>query len=282
MIKMKLALAIALALIEITSCLEIAQAQLSPSLQGVSDPPGQPPVDGNPPKRVPAGTGVSDPPRPPVDGNPPEPREPAGTRGSCENTTGTPFTPLLPVDKSGFSGYTLTEHPTFWFYIPYKTSSVSSGNFSIEDQQGNTLYQTSVRLPTTPGFVSVSIPTTEKPLEQNKQYRWTFTLSCASQETSEPPNQEISERPNVSHTGMVQRVDMPALESQLKTATLEERIKLYVENGIWYDAPTDLAKSKNFPQDWLNLLRAIGLEQLAQEPIAGEVVPIVVPIEEGN
>jgi len=278
MIKMKLALAIALALIEITSCLEIAQAQLSPSLKGVSDPPGQPPVDGgNPPKRVPTGTGVSDPPRPPVDGNPPE-RQPAGTRGPCENTTGTPFTPLLPVDKSGFSGYTLTEHPTFWFYIPYKTSSVSSGNFSIEDQQGNTLYRTSVRLPTTPGFVSVSIPTTEKPLEQNKQYRWTFTLSCASQETSEPPNQETPESPIVLHTGSVQRVDMPALESQLKTATLEERINLYVEKSIWYDAPTDLAKSNERSQAWRNLLKSLGLEQLANEAIAGEVVPI----EEGN
>ncbi len=276
---MKLALAIALALIEITSCLEIAQAQLSPSLKGVSDPPGQPPVDGNPPKRVPAGTGVSDPPRPPVDGNPPE-REPAGTRGPCENTTGTPFTPLLPVSKSGFSGYTLTEHPTFWFYIPYKTSSVSSGKFSIEDQQGNPLYQTSVRLPNTPGIVSISIPITEKPLEKNKEYRWTFTLtlSCASQETSESANQETSELPNVWHTGIVQRVDMPALESQLKTATLEERINLYVENGIWYDAPTDLAKSNERSQAWRNLLKSLGLEQLANEAIAGEVVPI----EEGN
>jgi hypothetical protein len=269
MIKMKLALAIALALIEITSCLEIAQAQLSPSLQGVSDLP-RPPVDTDRPKeRTSAGTNVSDPPQPPVDGSPPE-REPAGTRGSCENTTGTPFTPLLPVSKSGFSGYTLTEHPTFWFYIPYKTNSISSGSFSLEDEQKNTFYRTSVKLPNTPGFVSVSIPTTEKPLEKNKQYRWTFTLSCASQETSEPPK--------VWHTGTVQRVDMPALESQLKTATLEQRINLYVENGIWYDAPTDLAKSNERSQAWRNLLKSLGLEQLANEAIAGEVVPI----EEGN
>ncbi|MDP8963725.1 MAG: DUF928 domain-containing protein [Cyanobacteriota bacterium] len=280
MIKMKLALAIALALIEITSCLQIAQAQLSSSLQGVSDPP-PPPVTDRPKPLIPTGTGVSEPPPPPVDGSPPE-RQPAGTRGPCENTTGTPFTPLLPVDKSGFSGYTLTEHPTFWFYIPYKTSSVSSGKFSIEDQQGNTLYQTYVRLPNTPGFVSVSIPTTEKPLEKNKQYRWNFTLSCASQETSESPNQEIWELPNVLHTGIVQRVDMPALESQLKTATLEQRINLYVENGIWYDAPTDLAKSNERSQAWRNLLKSLRLEQLANEAIAGEVVPIVVPIEEGN
>jgi hypothetical protein len=260
MIRLKPALALTLVLIEITSCLEIAQAQFSPSIQVVSEPP--PPVGSGPPHRDTAGTEVQPP--PPVDGAPPE-REPAGTRGSCEKTN-QPFTPLLPVTKSGFSGYTLTEHPTFWFYVPYKTNSISSGKFSLEDEEGNTFYRTSFKLPNTPGFVSISIPTTEKPLEKNKQYRWTFTLYCASQDPSELPR--------VWHRGTVQRVDMPALETQLKTATLEERINLYLENSIWYDAPTDLAKIRERPQVWRNLLKAMGLEQLAQEAIAGSVVPI--------
>jgi hypothetical protein len=55
MIRMKLALAIAFSLVEITSCLEIAQAQLSPSIQVISDPP-PPPVDGAPPEREPSPT----------------------------------------------------------------------------------------------------------------------------------------------------------------------------------------------------------------------------------
>src|SRR5919199_3233516 len=214
---------LALEFVAITSFLEIAQPQLSPNIQGVSQQPTPPIPPGIPPERI-----------------------PKGTRGPCENTD-YPFTPILPViPKSEFSGYTLTGHPSFWFYVPYKTSSVSSGKFSLEDEQKNTFYRTSVKLPNTPGFVSVSIPTTEKPLEQNKQYRWTFTLSCASQNSSEPPK--------VWHTGRVQKVDMPALETQLKTAKLEERTNLYVENSIWYDAPSDLAKSKDFPQAWGNLL----------------------------
>jgi hypothetical protein len=239
---MKLALAIALAVLEITSCIEISQAQLTPNIQQVfAQEPSVPP--GQPPERI-----------------------PGGTRGPCEKTTNTPFTPLLPVNKSGFSGYTLTEHPHFWFYIPYKTDSVSSGKLSIEDQEGNTYYRAFVKLPNTPGFVSVSIPTTEKPLEKNKTYNWKFTLSCASQDSEQPPQ--------VWHMGTVQRVEMPALESQLKTASLEERTNLYIKNNLWYDASIDLVKIHDSPQAWRNLLKAIGLEQLAQEPIVGSVVPI--------
>jgi hypothetical protein len=243
---MKPALVLSLLLFEITSCLEIAQAQLSPDRQVASE------------QKI-----------PPVIGRPPE-REPAGTRGPCQETNAS-FTPLLPLPKPGFSGYTLTGHPTFWFYVPYQTGSISSGKFSLEDQEGNSFYQTSFKLPQTPGFVSVSIPITEKPLEKGKQYRWTFTLSCTSQDPTDSPR--------VWHKGTVQRVDMPALETRLKTAnSLEERINLYIENNIWYDAPTDLAKIQERSRTWRNLLRAMELEQLAQEAIAGSVVPI----ESGN
>ncbi len=260
---MKPALALSLFLFEITSCLEIARAQISPSRQEASGKQ-DPPVRGRPRTRTIAGTRA----KPPLRDRPPE-REPAGTRGPCEETD-KPFTPLLPPPTSGFSGNTLTGHPTFWFYVPYQTDSISSGKFSLEDQEGNSFYQTSFKLPQKPGFVSVSIPTREKPLEKGKQYRWTFTLSCTSQDPTDSPR--------VWHKGTVQRVDMPTLETRLKTATLEERINLYIENNIWYDAPTDLAKIQERSRTWRNLLRAMDLEQLSQEAIAGSVVPI----ESGN
>lgn len=279
MIRMKSALALAkfvlwtfaLLLQEVTSCFEIARAQLSPNLPANSEQ-GTPPVGKGPDRGIDrAGTNNT----PPVDGKPGRGLDdagthhrpaPAGTRSSLCQETETHFTPLLPVTDSGFSGATLTGHPTFWFYVPYQTSSVRSGKFSIEDREGNTLYRTTFRLPNTPGFVSVSLPTTEKPLEKNKQYRWTFALYCATPGSSESPP--------VFHAGTVQRVDMPALETQLRTATLEERINLYIRNGIWYDAPSDLVKIRTLPLAWRNLLKAVGLEQLEREAIAGSVVPI--------
>jgi hypothetical protein len=239
MIRIKLAIAIALAIVEITSCLEIAQAQLSPSLQVASEQQ-KPPVEGRPRRR-----GA------------------AGTRGPCEETD-MPFTPFLPETEGEYSGLTLREHPTFWFYVPYKSSSISSGEFAIADFESNQLYRVDFKLPETAGFVRISIPPTAQPLEKNKQYRWTFVLHCTDQ-TSEQP---------ISHRGLVERGDLPSIEAQLPTASLEKQLNLYLENRIWYDAPADLAQIRNVPQAWLKLLRAMGLAELRQEAIAGSVVPI--------
>lgn len=243
MIRMKSTLLLVCLLVGIISYVEIAPAQLSPILQ----------ADSNQKK-------------PPIPGRPPE-REPAGTRGPCEETEAS-FTPLLPVSNTEdrFSGLTLSGHPTFWFYIPYKTSSVRAGKFALEDEQGNLVYRTFFKLPDTPGFVSVNLPATAKSLEKDRPYRWTFTLYCASLDRAEPPP--------VWHTGTVQRIDMPALESQLKTATLEKRIHLYTDQKIWYDASTNLGQIHNSPQAWLNLLKAMDLKQLERGEIAGSVIPV--------
>jgi hypothetical protein len=228
-------------LVNLTSYLTPAQAEIIPTIKIAADPP-EPSPNGNP------------------DG-----RKPTGTRGPCENTN-TPFTPLLPVTNSGFSGYTLTGHPTFWFYVPYKTGSVSSGKFVLEDREGNTFYRTSFTLPSKPGFVSISIPNTAKQLVSNEQYTWVLKLDCASTDSGQPNF--------VIHRGLVEKVDMPNLETELKTARLEERINLYVKNNIWYDVSSDLAQIHSRPQAWRDLLKAIGLEQLEQEPIAGAVLPL--------
>ncbi|MBE9124707.1 MULTISPECIES: DUF928 domain-containing protein [unclassified Coleofasciculus] len=219
-------------LVNMTSYLIPAQAQLNPSRTIISDRPNPPPKP------------------------PPEGREPAGTRGSCENTE-IPFTPLLPLTDSGFSGFTLTGHPTFWFYIPYKTSTISSVKFSLEDSQKQFVYETRFQLSETPSFVSVSIPSAAEPLEKNKQYRWTFMLYCDSQESLEPDR--------IWHQGLIQRVDRAGLETQLQAATFDEKLRLYVNNEIWYDASTDLAQIRSRPEAWANLLKAMGLEELEQE-----------------
>lgn len=247
---MKPALAIALVLMSIISFIEIAQAELSLSTKISADPP-----------KLPSGIGK------------PDDRTPAGTRGPCEEATGIPFTPLLPVNSSGFSGYTLTGYPTFWFYVAYNSFALT-GKFSIENAKKTQVYQTNLKLPQTPGFVSVSIPATEKPLEKNQAYRWTFTINC--------PSSDPLDYPKVWHTGTVQRIDMPALENQLKTAKLEERTKLYITNSIWYDAPTDVAKISERSPAWFNLLKAMNLEQLEKEPIVGSVVPIEREVERRN
>lgn len=197
----------------------------------------------------------------PDNGTPKSGREPAGSRGPCGEDKDALFTPLLPVTDSvadsKFYGKTLSGNPSFWFYISYKGGSVSEGKFSIDDSDGNLVYETVLKVPKTPGFVSISMPAEEKQLETNKQYRWKFIVYCVSEDPADNSQ-------SVWHTGLVERVDMPDFETQVNAATAEERINLYINNGILYDAATDLVTNPKLSKNWANLLNAIGLPELEQ------------------
>lgn len=186
------------------------------------------------------------------------------TRGPCENTK-LALKPLIPLIDGDYSGLTLKERPTFWFYVPYQTDSISKGEFVLEDKEGNLINEIYFKLPKTPGFVSISIPNTAKPLEKNKQYKWKLQLNCVSQ-TSDEASFDFKQ-------GLIQRVELVNLETQLKTAKPEERLKLYVENKMWYDAANDFANNLENREVWFKLLETMNLKQLKQEPIGGSVVP---------
>ena len=244
MIKLQFTLIISLiVLFALTKSMTLAQSQVIPDGQ-VDSHQTQPPPQGTPEEVKRAGTNQRKDPSPE---GAPGGREPSGTRrGYCEETD-TPFTPLLPVSESGFSGLTLTEHPTFWFYIPYQTSSISSGQFSLTYQEDNVIYWASFQLPETPGFVKVSIPKEAPSLANNQEYRWHFELTCTSTASSSEEK--------VWHRGVVQRVELADVETQLNTAGLLQRVNLYLANSIWYDASTELVEISDTPQAWRQLLQ---------------------------
>lgn len=208
---------------------------------------------------------AEDPPTPPTTGKPRGGRS-SGTRGPCEKNTKLALEPLVPFIEGDYPGITLKERPTFWFYIPYQTDSLSKGELVIENLEGNIINEFSFTLPKIPGFVSVSIPNTGKPLEKNQQYSWRLILHCSSK-TSDDTSFDFKK-------GSIQRVDLATIESQLKTAKLEERLKLYVDNKLWSDAADDFANNRENREAWFKLLEAIDLAGLKQEPIGGSVVPI--------
>ena len=192
-------------------------------------------------------------------------REGGGSRSPCL-AINPPLTALMPVTNWG---KTLKERPTFWFYIPYSPQTVRSGEFVLQNEQNNDVYRTPFTLPKTPGFVSLSIPATQAPLEINKWYRWYFKLYCQPQKSSAP----------VFVEGWVQRSDLTtALESRLKAATPEEKYTAYSNYSIWYDAVDSLAElhltqpASAVASNWAKQLRTVGLEQLKQEPVVGSVV----------
>lgn len=188
-----------------------------------------------------------------------------GSRGDCPPVE-VSLTALMPATNLGSS---VEAHPTLWFYVPYKSGEVASGEFSLQDEQNNDIYRTNFTLPETPGIVGFSLASAA-PLEINKKYQWYVKLYCSGQKSSTP----------VFIRGWVERVTpKPELARQLQTVTTpRERIALYAQNGIWYSALSELAKlRRGEPQnatvdsDWANLLRDVGLENIAQQPILGEV-----------
>lgn len=60
------------------------------------------------------------------------------------------------------------------------------------------------------------------------------------------------------------------LKSQLAKAALRDRVALYAANGIWFEALNTAGElRRRNPNDtsWAALLQAVGLNNLANEPI---------------
>lgn len=192
-------------------------------------------------------------------------RDPSGTRGPCDESD-IPFTPLLPVTPTGFTAKTLSEYPTLWFYVPYRSDRVKNGTFSLDTLQGKRVYLISFQLPQTPGFVSIKLPNQKAGLQPNQSYRWHMQLNCASSRRQKEVN-------FVFHKGVITRIPQISLESRLKQS-LDEDIKLitfYKNHEIWDDAFTKATEPKPISTVWTSLLQAVGLEELSNAPMAGAV-----------
>ncbi|MBH8578140.1 DUF928 domain-containing protein [Nostocaceae cyanobacterium CENA369] len=204
-------------------------------------------------------------PPPPTDIGEPGKRAEAGSRG-CEQDINLPLaaaanqlTALVPVYSKSELVFatTIAEYPSFWFYVPY-SSSFAEGEFVLEDDaQNQFIYKTS--LPSTPGIISLTLPASAKPLEIGKQYRWYFNIYCKSDRQFLANVEGYIKREQLNST----------LNTQLKKATLSQRITLYAANGIWHDAlsAAEVLRRTN-PQDpsWAILLKAVGLNNFVTKP----------------
>lgn len=195
------------------------------------------------------------------------------SRDGCPalNTSITALVPGEETSGKSFLALTVAEYPTFWVYVPELPANIRSGEFVLQevkagDEAGDDIYRTPLRLPETPGILSISLPSNPQySLENNKKYHWYFRVYCGEPQTK--PEYFFVD-------AWVQRVALtPELETQLKTVQPKEYIA-YAANTIWYDAITNLADlrrtdSQNamLEKDWVDLLTAVGLQDLAQEPI---------------
>lgn len=191
----------------------------------------------------------------PKKGTPKGQRTPGGTRGPCRNTA-QPLTALVPEDVEG---ETTAEYPTFWFYIPYTDQNIDAIEFSLDDQKyKKTFYRTFVKPTKTPGVIGIPLPKKpEHSLQLNQSYEWRLMVHCDPKHSA---------------------------DNALEVYGLVTRIKQ--SPNAWYDKLTNLGK-RNLatPQNpevtkaWTEMLKSVGLEGIAQEPLVSSVISNPLPLK---
>ena len=194
---------------------------------------------------------ISNQPPPPDTGTPDGQRTPGGTRPemtlTCKQTE-QPLTALVPENGKAL---TTAEYPIFWFYIPYSSQDIHSIEFSLHNRdETTTLYRTSLQLTTTPGVLGIPLPPIpEHSLKLNESYHWYFTVNCE-------PKKNVEN--DIVLDGWVTRVQQSP--------------------NLWHDELTNLAKrylsnpqNTEIKKAWIELLKSVGLEELAQAPLVSVV-----------
>ncbi|WP_421654746.1 DUF928 domain-containing protein [Leptothermofonsia sp. ETS-13] len=214
-------------------------------------------------------------PSPPSRGTPIGRYRGGASRGSCPQVE-LPLTALVPFEqKLAFKeqgepiinvwGLTVSEHPTFWFYVPYENGSTYLAEFVLQDEDEVDVYRSAIALSDRSGIVSVQMPSTAPALELNKPYHWFFKIYC---------NQNKKDAP-IFVEGMVQRVSLGNADTQqIEPIDSLAKADFYAQKGIWYDTVTTLANLRySKPTDptltanWTSLLQSIGLKDVALAPL---------------
>lgn len=187
----------------------------------------------------------------------------AAVRGGCNYSTADKLVALLPATEPVL---TVAEYPTVFVSLP-QTTAKEAEFVLLNANKDQVLYETTITLPSNPGIVSFSLPKEGSlpPLETGKNYYWYFSVICNPQERAE----------DLVAEGQFQRVELSSkLASDLKNASLGDRPVVYVEAGIWYEALTTLAELRRsspndlkISADWTELLKSVGLENIAQKPL---------------
>lgn len=182
----------------------------------------------------------------------------SGASTNCPASTKR-LTALVPVNS-----YTKTtqKYPTFFFSIPPELAQVQGQEveFVLQDDKYNELYKANYKLGGGSNIVTINLPEFSgvKPLEVNKDYRWSFAIVC------DPDDRAGDYFTN----GLIRRV---ALSHQGKQVTPDQQFQTYFDNQIWQDALNNvIVRRRANPNDavalaqWNQLLKSLSLENIAQ------------------
>ncbi len=193
----------------------------------------------------------------------PRPRITAGgaSRRNCLTHANPSLQAIVPKQRREMT-LTTVAYPTLLVYVP--ATSAPQAEFGLRDEEDNILLTISLDLPkevqTKPMVLRLTVPNTALQattgLQENKPYYWYFAVVC------EPKNRFA----DAFVSQQIIRIPPDAtLQQQLTTAKELDKVRLYAEAGIWYDAIAELAKLRLAkPTDpdlidaWQSLLQSSG------------------------
>jgi hypothetical protein len=167
---------------------------------------------------------------------------------------------IIPVTNIGL---TVKPHPSIFVYLP-KTSA-ERGFFSIQDEESNYFYQTSITLPKQSGVVEVPLSSEIPALEIGKNYKWSLAMICHQYLEADSP----------FVTGWIRRVEPNNSIASISPSQVSlDTVTKLAANGVWYDTVANLINLRKLhPHNhqlqvsWQRLLKSANLNAIAQEPM---------------
>jgi hypothetical protein len=156
------------------------------------------------------------------------------TRGDCNSNSNNGLTALVPYSHVG---QTSSGHPTFAWFVP--NLAPAKLQFRLFRDNGQPVYKAD--LPSQPGIMQVSLPPSIPKLAVGSVYRWQVVLVC---------DVAVASRSYIT-TAEIQVVEPTStLQTQLAaTQGPQQRVDLYAEAGLWYDALAEAIKASYVDQN---------------------------------
>jgi hypothetical protein len=162
--------------------------------------------------------------------------------------------------------FTTEATPTLFFCLPsIERQGEAQLEFRLYDDDDNLVSQTIITPREQSGIVSLPLPTSEgfKELEGDRNYRWHLSLVDENKE-----GERFIE-------GWIRRIEMkPYLADKLAKASPLERVQLYQQARLWYEALGELVQLKrsnpnddDVSEQWTELLEGFNLGAIATVPL---------------
>jgi hypothetical protein len=165
-------------------------------------------------------------------------------------------------ESKSFLAPTIGAYPTFWVYVPQLTNSAQTGEFILQNEQGQDIYRTLVDLPTKSGILGLKVPT--KPhnaLKTGQRYHWYFKTYCGGTDDSSG---------YVYVDAWIKKIALnSATKEQLEANKLNDA-QVFINHNLWYEAVNSLAikRLENMQKkEWHKLLGLLNLSDLNNEKI---------------